>query len=691
MDALPRELPFVRCVAAPRGASARLLAGRLFLAVALSSPAPAFAGTGTLTDDAFVLAQPPTVDVRGPALVVSGTPASVAYIRFDPTSALPPGTTADHVSKATLRLYASSVADATLTVSRVTGAWDEASLAPDTPLALTPEVSGVVVTQAEEFVTVDVTQLVKDWLSGSQPNDGLALVAGTEGSEVVFDSKESALTSHAPTLEIALVTGSGTVSSVSGTSPISVSDPTTTPTISLGVVPASHGGTGLDSPGGDGAFLRSAGGVWTSAPLTAPDVPPGSGHYIRNTGSSTPGEFNITGTGRAAAFTAATQYNIGGGRVLANHGTENLFAGVNAGTSVTAGSRNVFVGHNAGAAMVLGNDNTFVGAHAGANSASFGNTFIGSGAGRSAAASANSNTFVGAGAGSGNTTGVSNAFFGSGSGAGNTTGISNSFFGLGAGFGTTTGSGNAFVGAMAGQYNTTGGNNVFIGRNSGSPNTTQVSNSVAIGTNAVVKTSNTIVLGTTGQVTQIPGRLEVDNRAVQSFSNAFKGLLANNVVVRHMGGGPIQPSAAPVCFRVVNITGSDGGYGLTTCTSSSSSIRYKTDLQPFTGGLDLLQRLQPTLFTWKASGERDIGLIAEEVAEVEPLFTYENDQGEVEGVKYPNLGVVFVNAIKEQQAQIQARDEELRDLRARLVRQEEQLAALTDLVAGACRGGAPRP
>jgi len=37
---------------------------------------------------------------------------------------------------------------------------------------------------------------------------------------------------------------------------------------------------------------------------------------------------------------------------------------------------------------------------------------------------------------------------------------------------------------------------------------------------------------------------------------------------------------------------------------------------------------------------------------VEPLLTFKNSKDEIEGVKYENLNVVFINAFKEQQAQI---------------------------------------
>ena len=50
---------------------------------------------------------------------------------------------------------------------------------------------------------------------------------------------------------------------------------------------------------------------------------------------------------------------------------------------------------------------------------------------------------------------------------------------------------------------------------------------------------------------------------------------------------------------------------------------------------------------------RDIGLGAEEVEQIEPLLTFRNDKGEIEGVKYNQLSAVFINAIKEQQNQIE--------------------------------------
>ncbi len=50
-----------------------------------------------------------------------------------------------------------------------------------------------------------------------------------------------------------------------------------------------------------------------------------------------------------------------------------------------------------------------------------------------------------------------------------------------------------------------------------------------------------------------------------------------------------------------------------------------------------------------------MGLVAEEVNAVEPLLDdNHDDQRPVEGVKYDRVGVVLINAVKEQQAQIEA-------------------------------------
>ncbi len=63
---------------------------------------------------------------------------------------------------------------------------------------------------------------------------------------------------------------------------------------------------------------------------------------------------------------------------------------------------------------------------------------------------------------------------------------------------------------------------------------------------------------------------------------------------------------------------------------------------------------------------RDVGLGAEEVERVEPLLTFRNKEGEIEGVKYNQLSAVLVNAIKEQQQQIRELQSQISSLRNQL-------------------------
>ncbi len=81
----------------------------------------------------------------------------------------------------------------------------------------------------------------------------------------------------------------------------------------------------------------------------------------------------------------------------------------------------------------------------------------------------------------------------------------------------------------------------------------------------------------------------------------------------------------------------------------------------------------------------DMGLVAEEVNAVEPLLTSTNAKGEVEGVKYDRVGVVLVNAVKEQQEQIEAQQAKIASLEKHAALQQQQIELLTKLV---CSGKA---
>jgi hypothetical protein len=69
---------------------------------------------------------------------------------------------------------------------------------------------------------------------------------------------------------------------------------------------------------------------------------------------------------------------------------------------------------------------------------------------------------------------------------------------------------------------------------------------------------------------------------------------------------------------------------------------------------------------------RDLGFGAEDIAAIEPLLVTRNDKGEVEGVKYDRITAVLVNAVKEQQAQINRQQKEIASLKSLVCRRNQR-------------------
>lgn len=85
---------------------------------------------------------------------------------------------------------------------------------------------------------------------------------------------------------------------------------------------------------------------------------------------------------------------------------------------------------------------------------------------------------------------------------------------------------------------------------------------------------------------------------------------------------------------------------------TSSSIRYKENIENLEYGLEELLALRPISFTYKeafSDGDpsRKIGFIAEEMASTVPeVIDYGND-GQVEGIQYGNLTAILTRAIQQ--------------------------------------------
>jgi hypothetical protein len=465
-----------------------------------------------LLDDAHTSTAPKTIDSNfgtNPNLFVNS--AGNVYVKFKLSSTLPAGTPGSAVERATLKLYLANVTTAgKLDVYTVAGPWDEVTITGRNGPALgglLTTTTQITLDKRNEFLVIDITALVQQWLgddgqgTNGIPNHGLAIVShpvdGTtpEIANITFDSKENSQTSHEAQLNIQLdgsvgglnrvehdtsLTGDGTVSSPLGvanggiTNSHLANDAVTADKIADNAVNSSE----LS----DGAVTSPK----ISAPLSLTSADPNFTLSAANTGTGPA----ITAIG---AIDTSTQYNLGSKRVLSGPGTNNFFAGIEAGTSNTTGTANAFFGKNAGQANSTGSFNAFVGNNAGAgNTTGQSNSFFGDAAGfRNADAhdnaffgttagfrnTASNNSFFGSRAGFDNATGSDNSFFGSSAGTRNTTGGDNSFFGFFTGRANTSGFRNSYFGSFAGVNGSTGQQNSFFGSDAGFDNRTGSSNS----------------------------------------------------------------------------------------------------------------------------------------------------------------------------------------------------------------------
>jgi len=385
-----------------------------------------------------------------------------------------------------------------------------------------------------------------------------------------------------------------------------------------------------------------------------------------------PGALNVSGAFGSNILNAATQFNLGSNRILsAGINNVNLIAGIGAGT-VNTGNFNSFFGVDAGGNNTTGSDNSFFGWQAGLF----------------------------------NTTGCCNAFFGLDTGRANTTGGTNSFFGFQAGANNTTGGSNSFFGKTAGSFNTTGSSNTFIGiradfsttDTTGTRNTllgadakvsTGVSNATAIGNQAQVTQSNSLVLGSINGVnfatadtnvgigTTAPAfRLHVVNQSnaglrvetdtaggtVASFGgNGEFQIDAVNVfggrfMVKENGRVGIG-TAAPDQTLTVNGNASKVGGG---SWATFSDERLKNIKGHFTPGLIAVMQLQPLRYEYKRdnalnlrSAAEHVGFSAQAVQKIIPEAVTQNDKGYLLVNNDPIMWTML-NAIKEQQQQIEA-------------------------------------
>jgi len=355
------------------------------------------------------------------------------------------------------------------------------------------------------------------------------------------------------------------------------------------------------------------------------------------------GYYNDTASYNVAIGTNAGYSNMGKAGVFignfagySNLGANyNVFIGNNAGTTTSSGDKNVILGSDAGYENTTGRFNTFIGNLSGSSNTTGGwNVYVGNSAGETATGSYN--TIMGNVAGLG-VTGDYNTIYGFQSGYETASGIGNAFFGHQAGHENVGGSYNTYLGPSAGYYNTAGSKNVMIGYEAG----------------AYEYGSNKLVIANGWSSTPNSASLVYgDFSAAQLRFNAFVGI--NSI-----------PSST---YRLY-VTGSVYATG---DFWTGSDIRLKQNVKSIDkdGVIDKVKEMDVIKFNYNddyAKGTKPeensyIGIVAQEIEKSFPELVRTDEKG-YKAVNYDGLTAVLLQAIKDQQKQIDILKQEIEVLK----------------------------
>jgi len=117
---------------------------------------------------------------------------------------------------------------------------------------------------------------------------------------------------------------------------------------------------------------------------------------------------------------------------------------------------------------------------------------------------------------------------------------------------------------------------------------------------------------------------------------------------------------------------------------TGSSRRYKEDIKPMDKASEALFALEPVTYRYKkeidATQTLDYGLVAEDVAKVDPELAIRDGKGQIEGVRYPAINAVLLNEFLKEHRKVQEQEATIaqlkQDFQSRLVDQQKQIEAL---------------
>ena len=261
----------------------------------------------------------------------------------------------------------------------------------------------------------------------------------------------------------------------------------------------------------------------------------------------------------------------------------------------------------------------------------------------------------------------------------------------------TTGAENTAVGTNALVYNDNGGGNTANGAFALFSNTTGTVN-VAMGWNALLRNddgSGNVAIGEESLVNNVSGGV---NTVVGAMAGANILAGSNNVYIGWAvdANGPFDESDTIRIGRPPNATSPAlhcfiGGIAAGGATANVqvdattgellqvvSSARYKENIKPMDQASEAIFALKPVTFRYKkkldAKGIPQFGLVAEEVARVNPDLVILDREGRPDSVRYEGVNAMLLNEFLKEHRKV---EQQRKDFEAALAQQQKQIDALT--------------
>jgi len=259
---------------------------------------------------------------------------------------------------------------------------------------------------------------------------------------------------------------------------------------------------------------------------------------------------------------------------------------------------------------------------------------------------------------------------------------------------------NTAIGSDALLSNTTGSNNNAVGffalfSNNGVPPQGSFNNAhgnFALFSNTTGRQNNafgdeTLVDNVTGSfntaIGDFAGSAITGNWNIDIGKDVF-GIAGENFVTRIGISNPMDTHVQQKCF-IGGVTGVNQGSpaavfintttGQLGTTPPASSLRFKHDIKPMDETSDAILALKPVTFHYKSDNKNtpQFGLIAEQVAKVNPDLVLRDEKGEIYSVRYDAVNAMLLNEFLKARRQIDAQQKQIEALTATVQKVSAQL------------------